>query len=74
MSSQSPPPRAADDFAAIRARLEELRREREQIAAEGKRSPQAPSPRPYATNSLAIPGRSKLAMVLRTRRLCLGIM
>jgi hypothetical protein len=28
-----PQPRAADDFAAIRARIEELRREREAIAA-----------------------------------------
>ena len=27
-------PRAADDFAAIRARLEELRRERAQVSAE----------------------------------------
>jgi hypothetical protein len=27
-------PRAADDFAAIRARMEELRREREQVVAD----------------------------------------
>ena len=36
MSANSPRPRAADDFAAIRARMEELRREREQLAAEGE--------------------------------------
>jgi hypothetical protein len=34
-------PRAADDFAAIRARIEELRRDRIQVPAGGKPTPQA---------------------------------
>jgi hypothetical protein len=38
-------PRAADDFAVIRARVEELRRERSQVSADPKgRSPVAPRP------------------------------
>jgi hypothetical protein len=45
-------PRAADDFAIIRARLEELRRERVPAPAE----PQArPEPRPYHTPSAVPP-------------------
>jgi hypothetical protein len=44
-------PRAADDFTAIRARLEELRREREEIEANQKRSPVGPTPYYRATNS-----------------------
>jgi hypothetical protein len=43
--------RAADDYAAIRARLVELQREREALAAEGApdtgRREQANPPRPY---------------------------
>jgi hypothetical protein len=39
-------PRAADDFAAIRARLEELRRERDQIEAE-QEGRSAIGPKPY---------------------------
>ena len=39
-------PRAADDFAAIRARMEELRRERDQVVADQKDRP-AIGPRPY---------------------------
>ena len=39
-------PRAADDFPAIRARMEELRRERDQVLAEGNPQP-AIGPRPY---------------------------
>jgi hypothetical protein len=38
-------PRAADDYRAIRARMEELQRERAQIAAE-RRSRAANHPRP----------------------------
>ena len=38
-------PRAADDFAVIRARMEELRRERAQVSAELDTPP--PGPRPY---------------------------
>ena len=38
-------PRAADDFATIRARLEELRREREQAKPRGRDAqPDPPSP------------------------------
>jgi hypothetical protein len=32
-------PRAADDFAAIRARMKELEREREQVACGGEKKP-----------------------------------
>jgi hypothetical protein len=39
-------PRAADDFPAIRARMEELRREREQVRGQGDAQP-ATRPRPY---------------------------
>jgi hypothetical protein len=43
-------PYAADDFTAARARLEELRRERERILADQKgRSPAGP--RPYSESS-----------------------
>jgi hypothetical protein len=39
-------PRAADDFATIRTRLEELRRERaEVLASEQEREPEGPQPR-----------------------------
>jgi len=38
-------PRAADDFAAIRARMEELRRERAQMSA--ARDARPLGPRPY---------------------------
>jgi hypothetical protein len=37
-----PRPRAADDFAAIRARLEELRRERAQAVADQDETPSGP--------------------------------
>jgi len=41
-------PRAADDFATIRARLEELRREREQAMPSGKKAqPDLPLPRDW---------------------------
>ena len=38
-------PRAADDFAAIRARMEELRRERAQPPADPERKAPRPIPR-----------------------------
>jgi hypothetical protein len=45
------PPRAADDFAIIRARLEELRRERARAAPEtGDRSESGPRPYYRARN------------------------
>ena len=44
-------PRAADDFATIRARMEELRRERTQMLADQKgRSRSGPRPYQRATN------------------------
>jgi hypothetical protein len=43
-------PRAADDFAIIRARLEELRRERVSAPAEPQARPEPPR-RPYHTPS-----------------------
>jgi hypothetical protein len=45
-------PRAADDFAVIRARLEELRRERERAPAPEVRPL---SPRPYHAPSVVTP-------------------
>ena len=46
------PPRAADDFAIIRARLEELRRERARAVPEtGDRSESGPRPYYRARNS-----------------------
>jgi hypothetical protein len=39
-------PRAADDFATIRSRMEELRRERDQVVAEQK-GHSVIGPRPY---------------------------
>jgi hypothetical protein len=46
-------PRAADDFAVIRARLEELRRERMRAPAQPEARPL--SPRPYHTSSAVTP-------------------
>jgi len=46
-------PRAADDFAVIRARIEELRRERAPAAAEPEARPLPP--RPYHTSSAVTP-------------------
>jgi hypothetical protein len=39
-------PRAPDDFAVIRARLEELRRERDHVSAEPDARPLGPRPYP----------------------------
>jgi len=46
-------PRAADDFAVIRARIEELRRERVPAPAEPEARPLPP--RPYHTPSAVTP-------------------
>jgi hypothetical protein len=55
-------PRAADDFAAIRARLEELRRERQPTpSSEDSRPPLGP--RPYAA------GTDKAGMSLVRQRM-----
>ena len=49
--------RAADDFPAIRARLEELQRERSaEPAPDDRRWPDRP--RPYAVGSSGVPSRS----------------
>jgi len=53
MLPRSPRPRAADGFDVIRARMEELRRERAQ-PAENERRP-ATAPRPYAISSRPAP-------------------
>jgi hypothetical protein len=46
-------PRAADDFAVIRARLEELRRERAQVSAAPDARPLGPPPpSPLASGEL----------------------
>jgi hypothetical protein len=61
-------PRAADDFAAIRARMEELRRERAQVSAE--RDDGRPlGPRPYhAATSVLEDGRQRrLSHAIRQR-------
>ena len=43
-------PRAADDFAVIRARIEELRRESAQVSAEPDARPTGPRPYPPASS------------------------
>jgi hypothetical protein len=65
MLPRSPRPRAADDFVSIRARLEELRRERAQAPAESERRP-APAPRPYSVGSRPAPANKRnLQAVIR---------
>jgi hypothetical protein len=49
MLPRFPRPRAADDFAVIRARMEELRRDRAQPPAD--EPPRVIGPRPYAIAS-----------------------
>ena len=58
-------PRAADDFATIRARMEELRRERSQTpAADEPRA--AIGPRPYAVSDAAVSiEKANIPMYLR---------
>jgi hypothetical protein len=64
MLPRSPRPRAADDFAVIRARMEELRRERAQ-PAENERRP-ATGARPHAISSRPAPAnRRNLQEVIR---------
>jgi hypothetical protein len=65
MFPRSPRPRAADDFDVIRARMEELRRERAQPAAENDRRP-VRAPRPYAVGNRPVPAnRRNLQDVIR---------
>ena len=60
-----PRPRAADDFAAIRARMDELRREREEAAA----VPSGPvvAPRLFLTTTASI-SRDNSAISIHLRR------
>ena len=65
MRPRSPRPRAADDFAVIRARMEELRRERAQAATDNEQFPAA-GPRPYAISSRpALGSKRNLQAVMR---------
>jgi hypothetical protein len=57
-------PRAADDFAVIRARMEELRRERASVPADEPRRPGGPRPYTASAQSEAAT-RSGLAPELR---------
>jgi hypothetical protein len=57
-------PRAADDFPAIRARLEELRRERGGVTAADDRT--TVGPRPYAVGASEVSSRSRgLSPIMR---------
>jgi hypothetical protein len=60
-------PRAADDFAVIRARIEELRREHVPAAAEPEARPLPP--RPYYTPSAVTPnaGPRRLPPAIRQK-------
>jgi hypothetical protein len=58
MLPRSPRPRAADDFATIRARMEELRRERGRAPADDN-ARISNGPRPYA-----ISGRPEAAKIV----------
>ena len=57
-------PRAADDFTVIRARMEELRRERASVPADEPRRPSGPRPYTVSAQSEAAT-RSGLAPELR---------
>jgi hypothetical protein len=59
-------PRAADDFGAIRARMEELRRERAEVSAEPQSGPPH-GPRPYAVGTRSAPAEKPrtLSAILR---------
>jgi len=67
MPDRSPRPRAADDFPAIRARMDELRRERTRASAEGASSPLI-TPRPSALGSRLAPADQlrRLPLILRS--------
>jgi hypothetical protein len=59
-----PRPRAADDFAAIRARMEELRREQAQIEKEADFET---GPRPHVTGSRPLPANAPQRWASRGR-------
>ena len=52
-------PRAADDFAAIRARLAELRRERAQLSGDGGPAP-AEEARAFHIGPRLVPGSERI--------------
>ena len=58
------PPRAADDFETIRARVEELRRERAGNVGERRLLPERGS-RPYAVSSGSGSGRPEMSPALQ---------
>jgi hypothetical protein len=63
-------PRAADDFATIRARMEELRCERAQVFAEtGGRSVIHPPPHRAASSATEHKGRQLLQRLIRRKLL-----
>ena len=58
-------PRAADDFAVIRARMEELRRERAQVSTERDARPLGPPPYHSATSVLENGRQRRLSLAIR---------
>ncbi len=66
-----PRPRAADDFPAIRARMEELRRERARVPDDDNRR-RADGPRPYSDSSRHATG-DKLGLSPAIRRAFLNV-
>jgi hypothetical protein len=61
-------PRVADDFAAIRARIEELRRERAQVSAEEERC--GPHPAAHGRRSLLDDKPDSSSYIRRVGRGC----
>jgi hypothetical protein len=59
-------PRAADDFAVIRARMEELRRERAQVSTE-RDAPLGPRPYHSATSVLENGRQRRLSLAIRRK-------
>jgi hypothetical protein len=60
-------PRAADDFAVIRARMEELRRERAQVSTERDARPLGPRPYHSATSVLENGRQRRLSLAVRRK-------
>jgi hypothetical protein len=68
MLPESPRPRAADDFAVIRSRMEELRPERARVWPNDEPRPSI-GPRPYATSSQPAADKPRLLpAILRAMR------
>jgi hypothetical protein len=61
-------PRAADDFMTIRARLEELRRERAEASPEAADDPSVTGTRPYRRGYEAEPEGHRLSQAIRQKR------